>query len=137
MSVAMILILVHFLPEVTLKEGSQNLVLLLFPLGLECGSIKDLTSEKEVMKAIKTPLASMQYGSEDFLAELVAQACSKSSLHAIYCLFHTELLENPLESTKEQCILVFISIFDSNVSSLFPPLDRHFQFCLHTICDPL
>jgi hypothetical protein len=45
--------------------------------GLECGSIKDLASEEEVVKALKTPLASMQYGMEDFLAELVAQACGK------------------------------------------------------------
>ena len=29
------------------------------------------------MKALKTPLASMQYGMEDFLAKLVAQACSE------------------------------------------------------------
>lgn len=42
---------------------------------LECGSIKDLTSAEEVIKALKTPLASMQYGTEDFLAELVAKAC--------------------------------------------------------------
>ena len=49
--------------------------------GLECGSIKDLSSEEEVVKAIKSPLASMQYGSEDFLAELVAQACGRSKLH--------------------------------------------------------
>ena len=58
-------------------------MLLLFPLGLECGSIKDLTSEKEVREAIKTPLASMQYGSEDFLADLVAQACGKSIAYTL------------------------------------------------------
>ena len=57
---------------------SDNVIILFFLLsGLECGSIKDLSSEEEVVKALKTPLASMQYGMEDFLAKLVAQACSE------------------------------------------------------------
>ena len=49
--------------------------------GLECGAVKDLASQEEVIKSIKTPLASMQYGNEDFLAELVAQACSEQLTH--------------------------------------------------------
>ena len=57
--------------------------------GLECGSIKDLTSKEEVVKALKTPLASMQYGTEDFLAELVAQACSKLSFSSHHTHAHT------------------------------------------------
>ena len=56
---------------------SDNVIFFFLLSGLECGSIKDLTSEEEVMKALKTPLASMQYGMEDFLAKLVAQACSE------------------------------------------------------------
>ena len=56
---------------------SDNVIFFFLLSGLECGSIKDLTSEEEVVKALKTPLASMQYGMEDFLAKLVAQACSE------------------------------------------------------------
>lgn len=47
--------------------------------GLECGKLTDYLSKEEVVKALKTPLASKQYGNEDFLADLVAEACSKSS----------------------------------------------------------
>ena len=37
-----------------------------------------------MIKALKTPLASMQYGSEDFLSELVAQACGKLDTRTLY-----------------------------------------------------
>lgn len=50
------------------------------PSDLVCGSTSDLTSKEEVVKAIKTSLASMQYGNEDFLADLVADACSKRDI---------------------------------------------------------
>lgn len=42
---------------------------------LTCNSVGDLHSKEEVKKAVKTSIASMQYGQEDFLAELVAEAC--------------------------------------------------------------
>ena len=53
----------------------------LFPhLDLECGKLTDLVSKEKVAKALRTAVASMQYGNEEFLADLVAEACSKSIL---------------------------------------------------------
>lgn len=42
---------------------------------LECEKLSDFLSKECVTKALRTPLASMQYGNEDFLADLVAEAC--------------------------------------------------------------
>ncbi|XP_064404674.1 T-complex protein 1 subunit theta-like [Halichondria panicea] len=42
---------------------------------LECSKASNLRDKKEVVKALKTSIASMQYGNEDFLAGLVAEAC--------------------------------------------------------------
>jgi len=42
---------------------------------LVCGSVEDLRSKVEVKRAVKTSVASMQYGNEEFLADLVAEAC--------------------------------------------------------------
>ncbi|XP_031553654.1 T-complex protein 1 subunit theta-like [Actinia tenebrosa] len=42
---------------------------------LSCSTVGKLDDEKEVVKAIKTSLASKQYGNEDFLSELIAHAC--------------------------------------------------------------
>lgn len=42
---------------------------------LECSKASNLRDKGEVVKAIKTAVASMQYGNEDFLAGLVAEAC--------------------------------------------------------------
>lgn len=44
---------------------------------LECNKASNLRDEEEVVKAIKTSIASMQYGNEDFLAGLVAKACGE------------------------------------------------------------
>lgn len=43
---------------------------------LECGKLTDFFSTKSVAEALRTPLASMQYGNEEFLANLVAEACT-------------------------------------------------------------
>ena len=42
---------------------------------LVCYEIKDYRNHAEVVKGIKTSIQSKQYGSEDFLAELVTKAC--------------------------------------------------------------
>lgn len=42
---------------------------------LVCHTLSDLRSKEEVMKGLKTSLASKQYGYEDFLADIVAEAC--------------------------------------------------------------
>lgn len=54
--------------------------LLPFLSGLECEKLTDYFSKMAVVKALRTSLASMQYGNEDFLADLIAEACSKSWL---------------------------------------------------------
>lgn len=48
-------------------------------LDLVCGTIKDLRNSQEVTQAIRTSVMSKQYGNEDFLAKMIAQACSKLS----------------------------------------------------------
>lgn len=58
----------------------------LFPVGLECEKLTDFFSKKSVVKALRTPLASMQYGNEDFLADLVAEACSECEHRLEVCL---------------------------------------------------
>lgn len=48
------------------------------------------------MDALRTSLASMQYGNEDFLADLVADACSKScDMHVTFRLVKSRRVENP------------------------------------------
>eukprot|EP00112_Aurelia_sp_Birch-Aquarium-sp1_P010780 Seg2292.2 transcript_id=Seg2292.2/GoldUCD/mRNA.D3Y31 product="T-complex protein 1 subunit theta" protein_id=Seg2292.2/GoldUCD/D3Y31 len=42
---------------------------------LVCTSVKELRDAKEVAKFIKPTIASKQYGNEDFLSELIANAC--------------------------------------------------------------
>lgn len=42
-----------------------------------CGKMADYSEKEAVTKALKTSLASMQYGNEEFLARLMADACSK------------------------------------------------------------
>jgi len=42
---------------------------------LVCSSVSDLRSTEVVSKALKSPLASKQYGNEEFLADLISKAC--------------------------------------------------------------
>lgn len=42
---------------------------------LSCSSVDNLKDVKEAAKAIKTAVMSKQYGNEDFLSELIAEAC--------------------------------------------------------------
>lgn len=62
---------------ISLFSSIHDCHLVSYLLELVCSSISDTTSKEEVVKGIKTSLASMQYGNEDFLADLVADACSK------------------------------------------------------------
>ncbi|KAL5457355.1 hypothetical protein EMCRGX_G034604 [Ephydatia muelleri] len=41
-----------------------------------CGSVSTFSSKEEVKKALATSMASTQYGNEDFLADLVTEACT-------------------------------------------------------------
>lgn len=41
-----------------------------------CTEIKDVSNEDEAVKGIRTALMSKAYGTEDFLARLIAKACS-------------------------------------------------------------
>ena len=44
---------------------------------LVCSSVDDLRNVEGVTKALRTSLASKQYGYEDFLAKLISKACGK------------------------------------------------------------
>ena len=44
---------------------------------LVVGKVKDLTDREEVTKAIRTAVMSKQHGNEDFLGQLITDACSK------------------------------------------------------------
>ncbi len=46
-------------------------------IDLVVGKLKDMGDKAEVSKAIRTSVMSKQHGNEDFLAELIADACSK------------------------------------------------------------
>ena len=46
-------------------------------LALVCYTINDLKVKEEVTSCLKHAICSMQYGNEDFLAGLAAEACSK------------------------------------------------------------
>ncbi len=51
--------------------------ILINTIALECSKASNLRDKAEVVKAIKTSIGSMQYGNEDFLAGLVAEACGE------------------------------------------------------------
>lgn len=44
---------------------------------LTCFEVKDIRNKSEVSKGIRTAVMSKQYGSEDMLSSLIADACSK------------------------------------------------------------
>lgn len=45
-----------------------------------CSSAKNLHDVKEAASLIRTAVMSKQYGNEDFLANLIAQACGESAV---------------------------------------------------------
>lgn len=45
-----------------------------------CSSAKDLHDVKEAASLIRTAVTSKQYGNEDFLSNLIAQACGESAI---------------------------------------------------------
>ena len=60
-----------------IQEGYQmacNKALELLP-DMEVGRVKDLKDGSEVRKALKTAVMSKQYGNEDFISELIVDAC--------------------------------------------------------------
>lgn len=48
---------------------------------LVCSEVKDLHNQDLVKKALKSCFSSKQLGNEEFLAELVGNACSKLNIH--------------------------------------------------------
>lgn len=52
-----------------------------------CSSAKNLHDVKEAASLIRTAVISKQYGNEDFLANLIAQACGESAVQtkAVSC----------------------------------------------------
>lgn len=45
-----------------------------------CSSVKNLHDVKEATSLIRTAVISKQYGNEDFLASLIAEACGESAI---------------------------------------------------------
>ena len=58
---------------------SINILFLFYFISVDLvvGKVKDLTDREEVTKAIRTAVMSKQHGNEDFLGQLIADACSK------------------------------------------------------------
>jgi T-complex protein 1 subunit theta len=48
-----------------------------YVIGLVCGEQKNLRDKEGIMTAIRTSVMSKQYGNEDFIAGLIAEACRK------------------------------------------------------------
>lgn len=48
-----------------------------------CSSAKNLHDINEAKSLIRTAVMSKQYGNEDFLANLIAEACGESEVHTI------------------------------------------------------
>lgn len=45
-------------------------------LDIVCGKVEDLRDVKAVKRAIRAAISSKQYGNEDFISDLVTEACS-------------------------------------------------------------
>ena len=54
------------------------LIIIFCMTDLVSGELKDLTDKEAVTKAIRASVMSKQYGNEDFLSQLISDACSKS-----------------------------------------------------------
>ena len=60
------------------------------------GKINDIGDKAEVTKAIRTSVMSKQHGNEDFLAQIIADACSKNMLYQCYVLFDKHFINDAL-----------------------------------------
>ena len=69
---------------------------------MKCGEVDDLKSNENVAKALRTSIMSKQYGHEDFLSELIANACSEYFYANTYYLF----LKVDLKAGPCQCFLL-------------------------------
>ena len=74
----------------------------LFFSDLICEQQKDLRDRTQIARAIKTSLMSKQYGHEDFLSKLVADACGKNISFCTCWLkmLHTKILRKTQLSSK-------------------------------------
>ena len=62
-----------------------------------CSSAKDLHDVNEATSLIRTAVISKQYGNEDFLANLIAQACGESAIQITWTK-----LEDDIEGGEEE-----------------------------------
>ena len=58
---------------------------------LVCETQKDLRNREAVTRAVRSSVMSKQYGNEDFLAKLIADACGTSSSDACSCIGHISI----------------------------------------------
>lgn len=68
-----------------------------------CASAKNLHNVIEAKAMIRTAVMSKQYGNEDFLADLIAQACGESCIYTpnVYLMFQSLM-----------CLGVFSYLYD-------------------------
>lgn len=80
----MLIVLLPFLLQVI--EGYENACKKALEILPECvcSSAKDLHDVNEATSLIRTAVASKQYGNEDFLANLIAQACGESAIQTTW-----------------------------------------------------
>uniref|UniRef100_A0A3Q1CXG1 T-complex protein 1 subunit theta n=1 Tax=Amphiprion ocellaris TaxID=80972 RepID=A0A3Q1CXG1_AMPOC len=89
-----------------------------------CSSAKNLHDVKEATSLIRTAVMSKQYGNEDFLANLIAQACGESAIHGcgvtassmLHGMVFKKEAEGDITSVKDAKIAVFSCPFDCMVT---------------------
>uniref|UniRef100_A0AAX7VCZ2 T-complex protein 1 subunit theta n=1 Tax=Astatotilapia calliptera TaxID=8154 RepID=A0AAX7VCZ2_ASTCA len=95
-----------------------------------CSSAKNLHDINEAKSLIRTAVMSKQYGNEDFLANLIAEACGESEVHTIseligcgvtassmlHGMVFKKEAEGDISSVKDAKIAVFSCPFDCMVT---------------------
>jgi len=87
---------------------------------LSCHEVKDINDKAEVKKVIRTAVMSKQYGNEDFLADLITNACtsilkSKSVGFNVDNVRVTKILGSGLHRSEVVPGMVFKKTLESNV----------------------
>lgn len=92
-----------------------------------CSSAKNLSDVEEASSLIRTAVMSKQYGNEDFLSKLIAQACGKFAVCLFVCFKHKQSVTLSVFSLTD-VLFLFVVLVKSDP----PPLHvlnslMHFQ----------
>lgn len=87
---------------------------------LSCYEVKDISNKKEVKKVIKAAVMSKQYGNEEFLANLITNACtailkSKTTAFNVDNVRVTKILGSSLNKSEVVPGMVFKKSVESNI----------------------